>query len=139
MSTKIFVEEGDKCPECKTGTMHWPEIDESRCACHISPPCAVHSGNRLECDECGHVDTSPDKQVVSVDDGISQYMYRPRPLDRSKIDYRKTSRGPASMLVKGVYPEGTTMEEVRRVVDGTFGGEFVSFRNGQFTFIAYTD
>lgn len=43
------------------------------------------------------------------------------------------------MIKEGVYPDGTTIQEVRKVVDGTFGGGFESFRNGKFKFIAYTD
>lgn len=54
--------------------------------------------------------------------------WEPRPLDATKVDWHK-----------GVYPEGTGIEEVRKLVDGTFGGRFEHFGGGKFKFIAYTD
>jgi len=66
-------------------------------------------------------------------------MFTPRPLDPTKIDYRNYSHTHFSMIKEGVYPEGTTMEEVRKVVEGTFGGRFEYFGNGKFKYIAYTD
>ena len=44
-----------------------------------------------------------------------------------------------SMRISGWYPPHLTREDVRAVVNGTFGGRFESFHNGQFSFIAYTD
>jgi hypothetical protein len=40
-------EEGDPCPECKTGTMIPDEIEN--CACHINPPCSACTDNPLIC------------------------------------------------------------------------------------------
>tara|TARA_R110000751_G_scaffold307812_1_gene431878 strand:+ start:47328 stop:47612 length:285 start_codon:yes stop_codon:yes gene_type:complete len=71
--------------------------------------------------------------------------YRPRPLDPTKIDWRSFSHSNASMIKEGCMPFGTTMSEVRAVVDGTFGGRFEYWREGRdgnpgaFKFIAYTD
>jgi hypothetical protein len=65
--------------------------------------------------------------------------WKPRPLDNSKIDYRILVHSNSSQKCVGVYPEGTTQEEVRKRVDGTFGGRFEQFGGGTFTFIAYTD
>lgn len=65
--------------------------------------------------------------------------WKPRPLDPTRIDYRNHPHSSCSMIKEGVYPDGTTMEEVRKVVDGTFGGRFEYFRDGNFKFIAYTD
>ena len=44
-----------------------------------------------------------------------------------------------TMRVSGWYPPHLTKEDVREKVNGTFGGRFVEFDNGQFSFIAYTD
>jgi hypothetical protein len=43
------------------------------------------------------------------------------------------------MIKRGTYPPGMTQEEVRKQVDGSFGGRFTEFGNGRFEFIAYTD
>jgi hypothetical protein len=43
------------------------------------------------------------------------------------------------MLIDGVYPLGTTREEVVALVKGTFGGRFETFGNGKFRYVAYTD
>ena len=43
------------------------------------------------------------------------------------------------MLVEGVYPPGTTQEEVISKVQGTFGGRLKRFGGGRFLYIAYTD
>ena len=50
--------------------------------------------------------------------------WKPRPLDPTKIDFHNKPHSNSSMIKEGVYPEGTTKEEVRKVVDGTFGGRF---------------
>lgn len=44
-----------------------------------------------------------------------------------------------SMRVTGWYPPHMSRDEVRKKVDGTFGGHFESFHNGWFSFRAYTD
>lgn len=67
---------------------------------------------------------------------ISQILDR---LDNTKISCRRLTHSSCSMRVIGVYPEGTTQEEVEKEVQGTFGGRFVSFDKGLFEYIAYTD
>ena len=64
---------------------------------------------------------------------------RSLPLDNTKVSWRDKSHSSCSMVKEGVYPLGMTAEEVRKHVDGTFGGRFESFGGGQFRFIAYTD
>ena len=71
--------------------------------------------------------------------GLSMRQFKPKPLDNTKIDYRNKMYSSSSMIKEGVYPEGTTKDEVRKVVNGTFGGRFESFGGGKFKFIAYTD
>ena len=66
---------------------------------------------------------------------------KPRVLDRSKIDYTISMHSSSSQKVTGVFPPGTAQDEVRKLVDGTFGGRFERWdtAGGNFTFIAYTD
>ncbi len=45
------LSDGDKCPECKTGTLVWEHPDD--CSCHLSPPCAACTSAPLTCDNCG--------------------------------------------------------------------------------------
>ena len=137
-----FYEEGDKCPECKDGRLFYPPVQN--CTCHINPPCSACTDRELECDKCGYQPEEPEYKDVPVtyDVGgfyLAQREYKPRPLDNSKIDYRIKMHTAASQICEGVYPKGTSMEEVRKVVDGTFGGRFEHFGNGKFKFIAYTD
>lgn len=136
-----FPEEGDRCAEPKCdGKLFFPKAEN--CSCHISPPCNSCVSVRLTCDECGWVDESPDEKHIQVTPGspcIVMREERPRPLDSTKIDWRSKMHSGCSMIKEGVYPEGTTAAEVRKVVDGTFGGHFESFGNGRFKFIAYTD
>lgn len=133
-----FHEEGDRCPtgNCD-GKLEYPPVEN--CSCHISPPCAACTNNALTCNECGWTEEAPDQKYIPVAPGIAMLEYKPRPLDSTKIDYRHKMHSHISMLVEGVYPDGTTREELRKVVAGTFGGTFVEFGNGRFKFIAYTD
>ncbi len=80
----------------------------------------------------------PHKEIPFLP-GLSIRERNQRPLDNTKIDYRSKGHSSCSMIKEGVYPEGTTQEEVRNVVNGTFGGRFISFGSGRFLFIAYTD
>ena len=137
-----YYEEGDKCPECCEGILYYPPVQN--CTCHINPPCSACTDRQLECDKCGYQPEEPEYKDIPVTydfNGfyIAQREYKPRPLDNSKIDYRIKMHTAASQICEGVYPEGTTMEEVRKVVDGTFGGRFEHFGNGKFKYIAYTD
>ncbi len=49
--TYAYVEEGDKCPECRLGILQWAEV--KNCSCHICPPCSACTDNILECPVCG--------------------------------------------------------------------------------------
>lgn len=78
--------------------------------------------------------------VVTVNTKSQVYeAWRPRELDPKKIDWHSKSHSSASMIKEGIYPEGTSIAEVRKAVDGTFGGRFEHFGGGKFKFIAYTD
>ncbi|AWG45804.1 MULTISPECIES: hypothetical protein [unclassified Massilia] len=62
-------------------------------------------------------------------------------LDRTKIDWCSKSHSNASMIKEGVFPPGTSSADVRKLVDGSFGGRFEYFdeKRCEFKFIAYTD
>jgi hypothetical protein len=78
--------------------------------------------------------------VVNVDRSTDTYRtWTPRPLDPSKIDWRNLVHTHFTMIKEGVYPEGTTREEVEKLVRGTFGGRFEYFKDGKFKYIAHTD
>jgi len=62
-----------------------------------------------------------------------------RQLDTSKIDWHDKPHSGCSMVKEGVYPEGTTREQVEAKVKGTFGGRFEQFGAGKFRYVAYTD
>ena len=134
-----YYEEVDKCPKCR-GALEYPEIEN--CSCHINPPCAACTSNELTCTECGHepnADKGDHTYISAGIPGVSIREYKPKPLDKSKIDYRIKMHSSCSQLVYGVYPEGTSRDEVRKVVTGPFGGRFQMFGGGKFRFVAYTD
>lgn len=137
-----FYEEGDCCPECHKGKLHYPEV--KNCSCHISAPCAACENNRLECNVCGYQPDEPEHRYLPVTPPqfgpfILQRFDRPRKLDSFRIDYRVKQHTAFSQICEGVYPEGTTREEVEMRVRGSFGGRFECFGNGKFKYIAYTD
>jgi len=134
-------EEGDVCGRdgCE-GVIEFTKSEN--CSCHISPPCHSCTSVKLHCPDCGWEAVEEVFNDFVVTRNTKSHVYeawRPRPLDSSKIDFHNRPHSNASMIKEGVYPEGTTMEEVRKVVDGTFGGRFEHFGAGKFKFIAYTD
>jgi hypothetical protein len=88
-----------------------------------------------------------DEQVQQINDFVCNVDVRtgkiweskPRPLDATKVDWHSKGHTNSSMIKEGVYPAGTAQAEVRKLVDGTFGGRFEQFGGGKFKFIAYTD
>lgn len=136
--------EGEKCNRhgCN-GIMKEHPVEN--CCCHINSPCSACTKERGYCPECGievidEIQTTINDYICLVDRKTQKiWKYEPRPLDPTKIDYRIKSHTDFTQICEGVYPEGTTEEEVRKRVNGTFGGRFEYFRNGKFKFIAYTD
>ena len=45
------MDEGQKCPVCLNGVVHFPPVEG--CSCHIAPPCNQCLDNELVCDHCG--------------------------------------------------------------------------------------
>ncbi|MEE8423871.1 MAG: hypothetical protein V3S49_04965 [Thermodesulfobacteriota bacterium] len=108
------------------------------CSCNLCPPCSACTTPRAYCSECGWEESDePIEEPKYV--GKPWTPSRPKPLDNAKIDWRWRGHTHFSMIKYGVYPEGTTAEEVRKKVNGTFGGRFNHFGGGKFEFVAYTD
>lgn len=144
MKEYVFGEEpGQTCNRngCKGILEEEPRRD---CSCHINPPCSACTEDRRYCPECGWRGDE-EERIFAMNDFVVRerkgvYLeWKPRPLDKTKIDWHSKSHTNSSMIKEGVYPEGITIEEVRKEVNGTFGGRFEYFGNGAFKFIAYTD
>lgn len=116
---------------------------EGGCSCHIRPPCGYCTTPREFCPNCDwqakHDTIINDFRVnVAPDTGLHRF-WEPRKLDHTKIDWHSRGHTNSSMVKEGVYPEGATIEDVRKEVVGTFGGRFEHFGGGKFKYIAYTD
>jgi hypothetical protein len=141
MSYDIGFSEGEVCGRsaCK-GIVSFRDVEN--CSCHLNAPCAACCSPRGECSECGW-DERTDQTIndfrVSVAKSGMFTSWVPRALDSSKIDWHSRGYTNSSMIKEGVYPPGTTKEEVLSFVKGTFGGCFEYFGNGKFKYIAYTD
>lgn len=151
MSEKINYGEGEVCG--RGGCIgHIKTRPADNCSCHISPPCSACTAPRNFCPECDW-EEADDVRVEHLNNNVCKvnkvtgiyHSWEKRPLDPTKIDWHWASHTNASMIKEGVYPAGTTMEELRKAIDGTFGGIFVSHappedgKPGRFKFIAYTD
>jgi hypothetical protein len=112
---------------------------EGSCSCHSNPPCSYCTTQTEYCPVC---EWEASEEVCV---NVNNRFYEPiknktlADLDRTKIDYIVQSHTHFTMIKEGVYPEGATAEDVRKVVNGSFGGRFEKFSNGEFRFIAYTD
>ena len=148
MSAAVGFEEGQVCG--REGCEGRIETRASKdCSCHISPPCHSCTAPRNFCPECdwdeaGEPKPEPKPATPAEKDfwaawSKEQARLSNLPLDNTKVSWRSVAHSSCSMVKEGVCPEGTTREEVRKLVDGTFGGRFESFGGGRFKFIAYTD
>ncbi|KKB61132.1 hypothetical protein WM40_25015 [Robbsia andropogonis] len=131
-------EEGDVCGRDRCAGRIETRSAEN-CSCHLSAPCGACTAPRNFCPECDWDEV--DEPVEPMPKAAAQPYVWPelRPLDPTRINWRNYAHSSFSMIKEGVYPEGTTLEDIRKVVDGTFGGRFAYFGNGKFKFIAYTD
>jgi hypothetical protein len=112
------------------------------CSCHINPPCSACTTPREYCPVCEWRAKDEDylDYAIRIDMSSGEVDWgKPRPLDPRKIDYRILPYCSSAQICEGVYPEGTTSEQVLERVKGTFGGRFEHFGNGRFKYIAYTD
>jgi hypothetical protein len=139
MQAGVF--EGDVCGRdgCQ-GIIVTHEVED--CSCHINPPCSSCTTPRQYCMECGWEaanDPEDYRESGVVKQALVYIPSVPRRLDNTKIDYYIIEHTNSTQKCVGVYPDGTRMDEIRKVVNGTFGGRFESCANGRFVFIAYTD
>ncbi|WP_019567327.1 hypothetical protein [Agrobacterium sp. 10MFCol1.1] len=139
---EVGYEVGQVCGrEGCLGLLEEHDTDQS-CSCHINAPCSKCTTPREYCPVCKW--EAEDDLVVEAEGTI---YFAPIPfvekvrrvLDPSKIDYTISMHSNSSQKVEGVYPAGTTREDVIARVQGTFGGRFERFGGGKFTYIAYTD
>jgi len=118
---------------------------ETGCSCHINPPCGSCTEDRTFCPECDwrgkddYVENMNGFEIQTDSKTHNWLSYERRKLDPSKIDYHVKSHTNSSQICEGVYPEGTTREQIVTHCKGTFGGRFERFGDGQFKYIAYTD
>ena len=123
-----------------TGIIMEDDDIDGGCSCHINPPCSYCTTPKGYCDECGWVDEVDDSIPTTYKPIIPEYKRRTvADLDNSKIDYISKPHTHFSMIKEGVYPIGTSVVDVVKVVKGSFGGRFVTFGDGKFKYIAYTD
>ena len=122
------------------------------CSCHIAPPCGSCTAPRNFCPVCDWQEAG-DVTVEHINDYVCKTdnttgvfrSWELRPLDPTRIDWHSKSHTHFSMILEGVYPAGTTREELMKAIDGTFGGRFeyhqqpTDGKPGRFKYIAYTD
>jgi hypothetical protein len=145
MSEEFGYETGEVCNRGGCQGIIQEEGSEGCCSCHISPPCSFCVDDRHYCDSCDWAGIDEQKPVESK----STYKYSPyiwksntellAEMDHSKINWVSENHTHFTMKKRGKCPLDATMEEVRKLVDGTFGGRFERFGDGHFLFVAYTD
>ena len=60
-------------------------------------------------------------------------------LDKSEIRWVEKQHLHNTVLRAGQYPDNATPLDVYSVVNAGYGGYFLSFKNGEFEFVAFTD
>jgi hypothetical protein len=118
------------------------EEKEGGCSCHINPPCSFCTDKVYSCPKCGWNSKDDTTQLGKDKKNYDVFNFKIRTfadLDKTKIDWISKTHTHFTMIKEGVYPVGKTMEDVRKLVVGTFGGRFELFQNGRFKYIAYTD
>lgn len=154
MNTEGLIE-GDKCNRngC-AGIMEAVDADTS-CSCHINPPCSHCVDMEYECNKCGFLVESPNHEPASKSDphkpNKSGWYLRKTPeelfaelkekWDGKSIDYvDKTPRDNYYFMIKkGLYPEGTTKEDIKSLFNLCFGYAYLNMENGVFEIKYYTD
>lgn len=139
MNNQYGYVEGEICNRkgCK-GVIQ--ETEKGQCSCHINPPCSACTEPRGYCVICGWDAATEERNRLKPNYNPDYFkVITVADLDKSKINWILKSHTHFSQICEGVYPEGTTLEEVREKVKGTFGGRFEHFGGGTFKYIAYTD
>ncbi len=138
-------EKGHVCNRNKCNGIVEEAATELSCSCHINPPCGKCTDDRHYCPVCEW--QAKDDRItemngfdIHVDSKTQNFnSWKRRELDPTKIDYHTLVHTNSSQLCEGVYPEGTTQEQIIERVRGTFGGRFEQFGGGKFKYVAYTD
>jgi hypothetical protein len=115
--------------------------DVENCSCHLGAPCGQCTSPKGFCPECDWEEV----KEKNTNPPVSRWVNNTRitevdvTVDATKLHYRSEPHSSCSMSKVGTYPDGMTIQQVRKEVNGTFGGRFDSFGDGKFRFIAYTD
>lgn len=141
MSTTIGYGDGDVCN--RSGCVGVIDVQPSEnCSCHLSAPCYSCTAPRNFCPACDWEEKYDPAEEEAPTHNYSYAFPKQRTLtdlDPTRLDWISSSHSSCSMIKEGVYPKDMPLEEVRKAVDGTFGGRFDYVRDGKFKFIAYTD
>lgn len=130
---------------------------EGCCYCHINPPCSYCTTSSSYCDSCKwdgkeEQDECIETYVKSNEESSSlefeRYNEKDKLFDKAysglipanALEIRRYSHTNFTMMVKGVFPNGTeTPDTILPKIRGTFGGRFTKFNEYRFEYIAYTD
>ena len=136
------IEKGDVCNRNGCEGIIAEHDKEGSCSCHIHPPCGYCTTETAYCPVCNWDAKEQQRESEASRPVYKHTEYKHKTfddLDKTKIDWICESHTHFSMIKRGVYPEGTEMSDVAKLVKGTFGGRFSYFYNGDFKYIAYTD
>lgn len=127
------------------------DTDAQGCSCHISAPCS-YCNCEVQCDACdwkSRSEIEPVQQTpVEPSDLYKEFKKKreeflsqlnDRSIEFDKVEYRTESHSNSSMKKIGAYPRGMDRTQLRKEIDGTFGGRFEWITENRFSFIAYTD
>lgn len=132
---------------------------EGGCSCHINPPCTYCMTPREHCTECGW--DAQEEQEAEEHAAWLRRQARPeeekraerrywelerikrlvKTFDPKRINSKILPHTHFTQIVEGWFPSEMSREDVRKQMDGTFGGRFEYFseKSQTFRFIAYTD
>lgn len=132
---------------------------EGGCCCHINPPCSYCVTPKEHCTECGW----DAEEEIEAEERAAWLREQSRPeeekqaerrywelirikrmvkiFDPKRINAKILPHTHFSQIVEGWFPAHMSMEDVRKEVNGTFGGRFERFDKARqaFSFVAYTD
>lgn len=154
---------GEKCNRNGCAGIIMERDIDGCCSCHINPPCSYCTTAKEYCPICewdayeenaiaelaaytAYKGSEQEKnhnefmECIKEQEEIFNKKKRGElPID--KIEWRSSSHTHFSMIKEGLFPPGTTREELLKKINGTFGGRFEYFNEekGTFKFIAYTD
>ncbi|MDV4277996.1 hypothetical protein MSG94_06475 [Acinetobacter baumannii] len=127
------------------------DTDAQGCSCHISPPCS-YCHCEVQCNECDWASRNENVQEQSKPTPPSDWYLQMKQRENEflrkindhsvefeKVEFRTESHSNSSMKKIGAYPRGMSKDQLKKEVDGTFGGRFEWVTENRFSFIAYTD